>query len=76
MHNGEMDHTHGFDGVLDAVLQEPEHVDIVTDYGEYSEQEIQMVKGIKRAVAFVQSHHRPMTSAELRENRAEAENKG
>lgn len=76
MHNGEMDHTHGFDGVLDAVLQDPEHVDIVTDYGEYSEQEIQMVKGIKRAVAFVQSHHRPMTSAELRENRAEAENKG
>ena len=48
----------------------------MTDYGEYSEQEIQMVKGIKRAVAFVQSHHRPMTSAELRENRAEAENKG
>ena len=76
MYNGEMDHTHGFDGVLDAVLHDPEHVDIVTDYGEYSEQEIQMVKGIKRAVTFVQSHHRPMTNAELRENRAEAENKG
>ena len=76
MYNGEMDHTHGFDGVLDAVLHDPEHVDIVTDYGEYSEQEIQMVKGIKRAVAFVQSHHRPMTNAELRENRAEAEKKG
>lgn len=33
MYNGEMDHTHGFDGVLDAVLHDPEHVDIVTDYG-------------------------------------------
>ena len=76
MHNGKMDHVHGFDGVLAMVLQDPEHVDIVTDYGEYSEQEIQMVQGIKRAVAFVQSHHRPMTTAELRENRAEIKNKG
>lgn len=33
MYNGERDHTHGFDGVLDAVLHDPEHVDIVTDYG-------------------------------------------
>lgn len=24
-----------------------------------------MVKGIKRAAAFVQAHHRPMTNAEL-----------
>lgn len=75
MHNGEMDHTHGFESVLTEVLQDPEHIDIVTDYGEYSEQEIQMVKGIKRAVAFVQSHHRPMTTAELRENRMEIKNK-
>ena len=71
MHNGEMDHAHRFEDVLVEVLQDPEHVDIVTDYGEYSDQEIKMVKGIKRAVAFVQSHHRPMTTAELRENRAE-----
>lgn len=63
MYNGEMDHTHGFESVLTEVLQDPEHIDIVTDYGEYSEQEIQMVKGIKRAVAFVQSHHRPMIYA-------------
>ena len=27
-----------------------------------------MVKEIKRAVAFVQSHHRPMTNEELRKN--------
>lgn len=71
MHNGKMDHVHGFNGVLAMVLQDPEHIDIVTEYGEYSEQEIQMVKGIKRAVAFVQSHHRPMTTAELHKNRAE-----
>lgn len=56
--------------------QYPEHVDIVTDYGEYSDQEIQMVKGIKRAAEFVQAHHRPMTNAELRKNRAEIKNKG
>lgn len=31
---------------------------------------------IWRAVAFVQSHHRPMTNAELRKNRAEIKNKG
>lgn len=55
MHNGKMDHVHGFDGVLAMVLQDLERVDIVTEYGEYSEQEIQMVKGIKRAVAFIQS---------------------
>ena len=66
--NGQLDHVHGFDGVLEEALQDPEHVDIVTEYGEYSEQEIKMIKGIKRAAAFVKSHHRPMTNAELREN--------
>lgn len=71
MHNGKMDHVYGFDGVLAMVLQDPEHVDIVTEYGEYSEQEIKMVKGIKRAVAFVQSHYRPMTTVELHKNREE-----
>lgn len=76
MHNGEMDHVHGFESVLFEILKDPEHVDIVTDYGEYSDQEIQMVKGIKRAAAFVQAHHRPMTNAELCKNRAEIRNKG
>ena len=69
--NGQLDHAHGFDSVLEEVLQDPENVDIVTDYGEYSQQEINMVSGIKRAVMFVQSHRRPMTSAELRENSIE-----
>ena len=76
MDNGEMDHVHRFESVLVEILKDPEHVDIVTDYGEYSDQEIQMVKGIKRAAAFVQAHHRPMTNAELCKNRAEIKNKG
>ncbi len=75
MRNGQLDHAHGFDSVLEEVLQDPENVDIVTDYDEYSEQEINMVSGIKRAAMFVQSHCRPMTSAELRENRIEIKNK-
>lgn len=69
MHNGEMDHVHRFEDVLAELLQDPEHVDIVTDHVEYSEQQIQMVKAIKRAVSFVDSHHRPMTMEELRRNR-------
>ena len=66
--HGEMDHVHQFESVLIEVLQDPEYVDIVTDYGEYSAQEIQMLKAIKRAAVFVQSHHRPMTDAELHGN--------
>lgn len=61
--------------MLEEVLQDSENVDIVTDYDEYSEQEINMVRGIKRAAMFVQSHRRPMTSAELRENRSDIEGK-
>ena len=76
MHNGEMDHVHEFESVLVEILKDPEHVDIMTDYGEYSDQEVQMVKGIKRAAAFVQAHHRPMTVAELCKNRVEIKNKG
>lgn len=75
MRNGQLNHAHGFDSVLEEVLQDPENVDIVTDYDEYSEQEINMVRGIKRAAMFVQSHRRPMTSAELRENRSDIEGK-
>ncbi len=41
MDNGEMDHVHRFESVLVEILKDPEHVDIVTDYGEYSDQEIQ-----------------------------------
>ena len=76
MRNGQLNHAHGFDSVLEEVLQDPENVDIVIDYGEYSQQEIQMVKGIKRAVTFVQLYNRPMTNTEVRENRLEIKNKG
>lgn len=31
MHNGEINHAHGFESVLVEFLQDPEHVDIVTD---------------------------------------------
>ena len=75
MHNGERDHVHEFESVLVEILKDPEHVDIMTDYGEYSDQEVQMVKGIKRAAAFVQAHRRPMTVAELCKNRVEIKNK-
>lgn len=67
--NGTIDHTHGFDGVLERVLNNPEKVEILTEYGEYSEQEIRMIESMKCAAAFVREHHRPMTNAELRANR-------
>ena len=69
--NGVEDHVHGFDAVLEAVLEDPEHTEIINDHGEYSEQEIRMVEGIKRAAEFVHLHRRPMTNAELRENRTQ-----
>ncbi len=67
MYNGVMEHTHSFDGILEEVLENPEHIELVTEYGEYSQQQIQMVEGIKNAVEFVRLHGRPMTSAELQE---------
>lgn len=67
MYNGEMEHTHSFDGILEEVLKDPEHIELVTEFGEYSQQQIQMVEGIKNAITFVQSQGRAMTSAELRE---------
>lgn len=67
MYNGVMEHTHSFDGILEEVLENPEHIELVTEYGEYSQQQVQMVEGIKNAVEFVRLHGRPMTSAELQE---------
>ena len=69
--NGVEDHVHDFDAVLEAVLEDPEHTEIINEHGEYSEQEIRMVEGIKRAAEFVYAHRRPMTNAELRENRTQ-----
>lgn len=73
MYNGEMEHTHGFDGILEEVLRKPKYIELVTEFGEYSQQQIQMVEGIKNAVAFVQSQGRAMTIAELRELREKIE---
>lgn len=67
MYNGVMEHTHSFDGILEEILENPEHIELVTEYREYSQQQIQMVEGIKNAVAFVRLHGRPMTGAELQE---------
>jgi hypothetical protein len=36
MYNGVMEHTHSFDGILEEVLENPEHIELVTEYGEYS----------------------------------------
>lgn len=42
---------------------------VQTEYGEYSETELQFAQSICQAVSFVKMHNRPMTNAELRENR-------
>lgn len=73
MYNGEMEHDHSFDGILEEVLRKPKYIELVTEFGEYSQQQIQMVEGIKNAVAFVQSQGRAMTIAELRELREKIE---
>ena len=41
--------------------------------GEYSVNELEVIDGVKRAAAFVRTHGRPMTAAELRENRRRSE---
>lgn len=73
MYNGEMEHDHSFDGILEEVLRKPKYIELVTEFGEYSQQQIQMVEGIKNAVAFVQSQGRAMTIAEQRELREKIE---
>ena len=69
INDGKVDHEHYFTAVLEAVLRDPVHIDIVTDYGEYSDQQIRMIEGIKRAAEFVHTYHRPMTNVELKKNR-------
>lgn len=45
MYNGVMEHTYSFDGILEEVLKDPENIELITEYGEYSQQQIQMVEG-------------------------------
>lgn len=40
-----MEHTYSFDGILEEVLKDPENIELITEYGEYSQQQIQMVEG-------------------------------
>lgn len=71
MKNGMEDHVHGFNAVLNQIVANPE---IVIEYknGEYSGKEAIFAESVKQAVSFVNTHHRPMTNAELRENRRRA----
>lgn len=66
--NGQTDHVHSFDAILERLVANP---DSLIDYenDEYSRQEAILAESVKRAVSFVKTHHRPMTNAELRENR-------
>lgn len=72
--NGEENHVHGFEGVLKCIISNPEGIKIEPEYSEYSEMELQFAQGIKQAISFVKTHNRPMTNAELRENRKDAIN--
>lgn len=70
--NGREDHVHTFEAVLERIFANPERIRLKTEYGEYSEIELQFVQSIRQAVSFVKTHNRPMTNAELRENRESA----
>ena len=63
--NGQEDHVHGFEAVLACLLDAEGNLEPVTDYGEYSQQELDMIEGIKRAYALVRQRRRPMTLEEL-----------
>ena len=72
--NGKEDHVHGFEAVLERIIANPEGIEIESGYSEYSENELQFAQSVKQAVSFVKTHNRPMTNAELRENRKSAIN--
>lgn len=72
--NGKENHVHGFGAVLERIIANPEGIEIETGYNEYSENELQFAQSVKQAVYFVKTHNRPMTNAELRENRKSAIN--
>lgn len=72
--NGKENHVHTFEAVLERIFANPEGIRLKTEYGEYSETELQFVQSIRQAVSFVKTHNRPITNAELRENRESAIN--
>lgn len=67
--NGKEEHEHTFAAVLARILANPEGIRLKVEYGEYSEPELQFAQSLRQAVSFVKMHNRPMTNAELRENR-------
>jgi len=64
-------HTHSFDSLCAELLRDPEHIEIITEYGEYSEQQIRMIYAIKQAAKFVETYNKPIQITQLRENIAE-----
>ncbi len=71
--NGEEDHVHSFSALLERLVADPEGIEPDVRSGEYSVNELEVIDGVKRAAAFVRTHGRPMTAAELRENRRRSE---
>lgn len=67
--NEREDHVHTFEAVLERIFANPKGIRLKVEYGEYSEIELQFAQSIRQAVSFVKMHNRPMTNAELRENR-------
>ncbi len=63
--NGEEDHAHSFEEVLAALLDAEGDLEPVTDYGEYSAQELYMLENVKWAIESVRQRRRPMTPEEL-----------
>lgn len=47
---GDGDHTHSFDGVLQAIIESPETSDMEGDRNQYSEQELRMIDKLKRTL--------------------------
>lgn len=64
--NGQEDHVHSFEEILACLLDARGDLGPVTDYGEYSKQELDMIESIKKAYAIVRQRRRPMTLDELR----------
>lgn len=66
--NGEINHEHSFEAVLERLICSGGNLEIMEEYGEYSVKERQFIQSVKNALDFVRQRQRPMTGTELREN--------
>lgn len=66
--NGKIDHEHSFEAVLERLIGSGGNLEIMEEYGEYSDKERQFIKSVENALDFVGQHQRPMTETELRKN--------